>query len=167
VRYVTVLWHRGRGAGARPVGICVFSSPAMSLAGRNRYFGLSGRWSRLGIKAVSEQLVCLSRVVLDPDYRGAGVGVEFIRASCEAQPFPWVETLTEMGHFNPVFERAGFVRVDTPERQGGGQAEHSALWGAKDGVTGRKRLLRPESHLKSRWARPVYLVWRKGMMNDK
>ena len=146
---------------ARPVGICVFSSPAVSLAGRNRYFGLSGRWTRLGLTSISEQLVCLSRVVLDPVYRGAGIGVDFIRASCLAQPFPWVETLTEMGHLNPVFERAGFVRVDTPEREAGNRAKHSALWGTRSSLSGKKRLLKTESHEKSRWARPVYLVWRK------
>lgn len=163
MRFVTLLWHRGTaGESARPIGICVFSSPAVSLAGRNRYFGLSGRWTRLGLRSISEQLVCLSRVVLDPVYRGAGIGVDFIRASCRAQPFPWVETLTEMGHLNPVFERAGFVRVDTPEREAGSREAHSALWGAQSSLTGKKRLLRIDSHEKSRWAQPVYLVWRRG-----
>lgn len=151
---------------AVPVGICVFSSPAMSLAGRNRYFGLSGRWSRLGMQALSDQLVCLSRVVLDPMVRGAGIGVDFIRASCQAQPWRWVETLTAMGQLNPVFERAGFVRVETPERASGSQSEHSALWGARTSATGRKRLLRPESHTKSEWSRPVYLVWEKKRTGD-
>ena len=147
---------------ARAIGICVFSAPAVSLAGRNRYFGLSGTWSGVGLRAVSKQLVCLSRVVLDPAYRGAGIAVDFVRASCRAQPFEWVETLAEMGHLNPLFERAGFTRVETEAREGGNRAAHSDLWGTRTGVVGRKRLLRAESHAKSAWARPVYYVWRNG-----
>jgi energy-coupling factor transporter ATP-binding protein EcfA2 len=157
-RFITLLWH-----GEQPAGICVFGGPAISLAARNRYFGLSGRWTRLGLQTLNRQLVTLSRVVLHPTYRGAGLGAEFVRRSCRACPFAWIETLAEMGHLNPVFERAGFERVGTSSPRRATREGHSALWGTKS-ADGKKRLLLPGSHQRSQWAEPVYYVFdnRKG-----
>lgn len=151
-RYITVLWH-----GESPAGICVFGAPAISLAARNKYFGLSGKWTRLGLQSLNRQLVVLSRVVLHPAYRGAGLGAEFVRRSCRACPYPWIETLAEMGHLNPVFERAGFERVGTSSPRRDTREGHSALWGTKS-ADGKKRLLLPGSHARSQWAEPVYYV---------
>lgn len=152
-----MLWHRDEA-----VGICVFTTPPLSLAGRNAYFGLSGARTRVRLQALNAQLVMLSRVVLHPTYRGAGLAAAFVRASCRSCPSPWIESLAEMGHANPFFERAGFVRVAEPSRRGrGSRREHSAIYG-----TGRKkRLVSRETHEKSRYARPIYYVFdnrRKG-----
>src|SRR5690606_35533419 len=103
---ITLLWHA-----EEPVGISVLTTPPVSLSQRNRFFGLRGRWNRTQLRALNSQLVMLSRVVLHPTFRGAGVASAFIRRSCELCPYPWIETLTRMGHVNPFFERAGFVRV--------------------------------------------------------
>ncbi|HEX6985996.1 MAG TPA: hypothetical protein VF170_11500, partial [Planctomycetaceae bacterium] len=157
VRFVTVLWRR-----ERPIGICVFTTAPLSLAGRNRFFGRSGRWTRLTVRSLNRQLVTLSRVVLHPTYRGAGIAAAFVRKSCEACPFPWVESLAQMGRVNPFFEKAGFVRVDVPPRRRDGRAGHSAVYGTPDRRAGRKagkRLVTPETHAKSRYAEPVYYVF--------
>ena len=55
----------------------------------------------------------LSRIVLHPTYRGAGLAAAFVRASCATCPVPWIESLSVMGHLNPFFEKAGFRRVGT------------------------------------------------------
>lgn len=144
-----MLWH-----GDEPIGICVFSSPPKSLRQRSRYFGLSGRWSKWRLQALNAQIVMLSRVVLHPTYRGAGLAADFIRASCRACPWPWIETLTEMGHFHPFFEKAGFVRVGRSTAKRRSRADHSALY-----VGRRSKLLSRESHEKSRYAEPVYYVF--------
>ncbi|MGC1276161.1 MAG: hypothetical protein WBC44_20860, partial [Planctomycetaceae bacterium] len=157
VRFVTVLWH-----GDRAVGICVFTTAPLSLAGRNRYFGRSGRWSRLTIRSLNRQLVTLARVVLHPTYRGAGLATAFVRRSCRACPFPWIETLAQMGRVNPFFEKAGFVRVEVPARRRGDRAGHSSIYGPPfRRATGRrvKPLVSNETHAKSRYAEPVYYVF--------
>ena len=157
VRFVTVLWHR-----ERPVGICVFTTAALSLAGRNHYFGRSGRWSRLTIRSLNRQLVTLSRVVLHPTYRGAGVATVFVCRSCQACPFPWIETLAQMGRVNPFFEKAGFVRVDVPPRRRGGREGHSSIYGTPTrSADGRrtKPLVSDQTHAKSEFAEPVYYVF--------
>jgi len=47
-RCLTLLWHD-----TQPIGICLFTSPPLSLRQRNRYFGLSGQWSRIKIRYAS------------------------------------------------------------------------------------------------------------------
>lgn len=150
----------GSPAGPVPIGICVFVSPPMSLRPRNEFFGHSGRWDRMSLVALNRQLVLLQRVVLHPTYRGAGIAADFIRRSCELCPFPWIETLTQLGHVHPVFEQAGFIRVGVT---GGGprsRAAHSAVWGGRKRGQG-DRLVSEETHEKSRWARPVYYLFGK------
>ena len=161
VRFVTLLWH-----GERPAGICVFTTAPLSLAGRNRYFGRRGRWTRLTIASINRQIVLLARVVLHPTYRGAGVAVAFVRASCCACPFRWIETLAQMGHVNPFFEKAGFVRVDVPLKRRSGRAGHSAIFGTptrRANGTRLKPLVTTETHAKSRYAEPVYYVRGNGL----
>lgn len=152
VRFMTLLWHRDA-----PIGICVFVSPPKSLALRNRHFGRSGRWDGLTMRTLSTQLVTLQRVVLHPTYRGAGIAAPFVRRSCELCPFPWIETLTQMGHIHPFFEKAGFRRIGITAPHDHSRAGHAKLFKARR-ATGRP-LLTPETTSKSRHARPVYYVF--------
>jgi len=151
---MTLLWHNDD-----PIGICVFTSPAISLQQRNRFFGISGRWSRTAIRALNAQLVTLSRVVVHPTYRGIGVATRFVRRSCELSGWPWVEALAQMGHINPFFEKAGFVRVGVSRNRAHSREGHSALYGGRRGKGNRKRLLTRETNEKSRYAQPVYYVF--------
>jgi hypothetical protein len=131
--------------------------PAASLTLRSRYFDLHRARSREALAALNCQLWLLSRVVLHPTYRGAGIAAAFVRRVCETCPVPFIETLTAMGRVNPFFERAGFVRVgvirkDLPasRRQPAGNA-HGAYAGG--------RRLSAESTAKSRFSEPVYYVF--------
>lgn len=142
VRRVFVLWH-----GEEPVGICVFTAPAASLAQRSRAFGLADPRSPVALGALNERLWLLQRVVLHPTYRGAGIASAFVRRACELCPVDWIETLTAMGRANPFFERAGFVRVGTVERSG-----RVGQFGPKFGVA-------RETVRKSRFAEPVYYLF--------
>lgn len=97
----------------------------------------------------------LSRVVLHPTYRGAGLAADFIRRSCESCPWPWIETLTEMGHVHPFFEKAGFVRVGSSSSPKKSRAAHSAIYASRKSG----RLVSAQTHEKSRYAEPVYYVF--------
>ena len=151
VRRVIVLWH-----GAKAVGICVFGSPAASLALRSKFFGLHNPRSRVALTALNDQLWLLQRVVLHPTYRGAGIAAAFVRRACELCPVDWIETLTAMGRANPFFERAGFVRVGTITKK-------SLLTPAarrQYGAYGSKRhRVSAETAAKSRFSEPVYYVF--------
>ena len=145
---MTLLWHK-----AEPVGVCVFGTPAASLSLRSQFFGLSNPRSGLALAALNEQLWLLQRVVLHPTYRGAGVAAAFVRRACELCPVDWVETLTAMGHANPFFERAGFVRVGVIRKS-------DRTRGATHGAYGSKSArVSAETLAKSRFSDPVYYVF--------
>ncbi|VAX41667.1 hypothetical protein MNBD_PLANCTO02-3035 [hydrothermal vent metagenome] len=154
-----------------PVGIAVFTSAPLSLAMRNRFFGMKGKWSRVRFQAMNRQIVMLSRVVIHPTYRGAGIAATFIRKSCESCSIPWIETLTQMGHINPFFEKAGFVRVSSKSNSNKKQRactknslrSHTAIYGTpKHSVGkqhGKKTSILEETHRKSCFANPVYYIF--------
>ena len=145
VKRVVVLKH-----GDEPVGVCVFTTPAASLSLRSRFFGLTDPRSRVALSALNEQLWLLARVVLHPTYRGAGIAAGFVRAACRSCPVPWVETLTAMGHANPLFERAGFTRVGVIRK---------ASRGRYGGQFGTRATCTREAAEKSRFSEPVYYVF--------
>jgi GNAT superfamily N-acetyltransferase len=145
VRKVILLWH-----GREPVGVCVFGTPAASLALRTRYFGLHAARSGVGLAALNEQLWLLQRVVLHPTYRGAGIAARFVRRACGLCPVDWIETLSAMGQANPFFERAGFVRVGVVKKSGAANAAGA--------YAGRRAKLSAETVAKSRFSDPVYYV---------
>lgn len=154
VRFVTLLWH-----GDLPIGICLFTTPPKSLAMRNRFFGHSGRWSRLSLKALNQQVMLLSRIVLHPTYRGCGLATTFLRESCRHCPAPWIETLAEMGHMNPLFEKAGFQRVGTTPAHQNSYQQHQTLFTTRSKLHGQKTRLSQETHHKSRFAQPIYYIF--------
>lgn len=145
VRRVVVLKHKDEA-----IGIVVFTAPAASLTLRSRYFGLHDPRSRTALYALNEQLWLLARVVLHPTYRGAGLAANFIRQACQTCPVPWIETLSAMGHANPFFERAGFVRVGTIE------TKKAAHYG---GQYGGGRRCSAETIRKSAHSQPVYFIF--------
>ena len=146
VKRVVLLKH-----GSEPVGVCVFTTPAAALAVRSRYFGLTRPRSRVALEALNQQLWLLSRVVLHPTYRGAGLAARFVREACRACPVRWVETLTAMGHANPVFERAGFVRAGVV-RKPAATRPYGGQYGTGAGCS-------RETAAKSRYSEPVYYVF--------
>ena len=150
VKRVVVLKH-----GGDPVGICVFACPAASLKLRSQYFGLKGPRSRVALSALNEQLWLLARVVLHPTYRGAGIAAAFVREACGTCPIPWIETLSAMGHANPFFERAGFVRVGVI-RKANGERRRSENYG---GQFGTRSGCTHETAEKSQHSEPVYYVF--------
>ncbi len=183
VKRVTLLWH-----GERPIGICVFCAPAAQLRLRNQFFGWSVVRGPLSVakkrsqpsapgmqrttdngqrtflkmlKMLNRTIWVLSRVVLHPTYRGAGIAAAFVRQSCATCRVPWIETLSVMGHVNPFFERAGFVRVGVVEKQARRDPANYAR------IYGGRHALSAETVRKSLHAQPVYYVLdnRKGLVN--
>jgi ABC-type lipoprotein export system ATPase subunit/GNAT superfamily N-acetyltransferase len=148
VRRVVLLWHE-----REPIGVCVFATPAASLGLRSRCFDLKGARSRVALTALNRQLWLLSRVVLHPTYRGAGVGSAFVRRALETCPVAWIETLSAMGHANPFFERAGFKRIGVIRKQKKLKSRYGGMY-ARKGLR-----VSDETVQKSRFSEPVYYVF--------
>lgn len=106
----------------------------------------------MALSALNRKLWLLSRVVLHPTYRGAGIAAAFVRQACATCPVDWIETLSAMGHANPFFERAGFVRVGVARHDPASAARYAKIYGGKD------VRVSAETVRKSRYSEPVYYV---------
>lgn len=151
---MTLLWWN-----ETPIGICVFIAPPKTLSQRNRFFGRSGKWERLSMRTLNSQLITLSRVVLHPTFRGAGIASQFVKRACELTQYPWVETLAQMGHINPFFERAGFLRIGTSQTSLRSRNSHSKLYGSRQNYAQEKGLISQETFNKSRYSNPIYYIF--------
>jgi GNAT superfamily N-acetyltransferase len=125
----------------------VFGTPAASLTLRTKYFGVSNPRSSIGLAALNRQVWLLQRVVLHPTYRGAGIASAFVRRACELCPIDWIETLSAMGHANPFFERAGFVKV--------GQIDHV---GERNGAYGGDYPQLSTTTRRNHFSTPIYYI---------
>jgi GNAT superfamily N-acetyltransferase len=106
------------------IGVLVRSLPA--LACRMRDVAMGGRYRGLGQREaaimLNREVRTISRVVIDPRYRGLGLAVNLVRFALENPeerdpPLRFTEALAAMGRVSPFFERAGMVRYERPVRQ--------------------------------------------------
>jgi len=90
------------------LGIVVYSHGPVELALRNRATG--GRFSR-NVALLNRECRILRRLVIHPDVRGCGLGHYLVRRTLPQVGTRYVECLAAMGEINPVFEKAGMVRI--------------------------------------------------------
>ncbi len=106
------------GAGSEPLGIVVYAHSPLQLAMRNK--ALAGKFGR-DASVVNRFIRILRRLVIHPDLRGCGLGYWLVKKTLPDVGTRYVECLAAMGEFNPVFERAGMVRIGqyemSPDRQ--------------------------------------------------
>lgn len=103
---MNLLWH-----GREAIGICVFGFGPLSSAARNRAFALTGPLTRRRARWINRTFASVTRLVLDPRCRGAGIASAFLRRCCELAPWPWIELVSEMADLVPFCESAGFRRA--------------------------------------------------------
>ena len=103
-------WVPGR-EGETLAAVGVLSWPTAASRGRSLAFGLGGmtygdrlRWANANVRTIS-------RVVVRPRYRGAGLAAVVIAELVRRCPTPFCESTAAMGAFHPMFERAGMARV--------------------------------------------------------
>jgi len=153
VRRVEVLHH-----GDEKVGICIFGCVALANASRNRIFGLDGRMSSDQARTINRNFACISRFVLDPRYRGAGIGGWFLDRACRSAPWPWIELISEMANLVPFYRVAGFVRAGRQPRKSRmrqtGQGPGHGCWGKSNWTAASYA----EYRKRTRRSRPAYCI---------
>jgi hypothetical protein len=100
------------------VGVLVRSLPHLGCALRDhatggRYRGMNRRDAA---RMLNREVRTISRVVIDPRFRGLGLAVRLVRHAL-GHPEPgaiFTEALAAMGRVHPFFERAGMTRYDRP-----------------------------------------------------
>lgn len=114
--YSAIFGARQPGA-ARWAAVIVYGMPAINsrlrtramaaLADRNAYprdvdVAQRIRWLNANIR-------CISRVIVDPRYRGVGLAAKLVGQTLPLAGVPIVEAIAAMGQVNPFFEKAGMT----------------------------------------------------------
>jgi len=98
------------------IGVIAYSYPAVALAARNR--ALAPLVARLPARGRARfwnaHLRTISRVVLDPNWRGLGLAARLVRETLPQAGTPYVEALAAMARVHPFFAQAGMAEYDSP-----------------------------------------------------
>jgi hypothetical protein len=95
-----------------PVGVIVYTMPAMELEARNAAIGsmfANCRNRKERMKRINENIRCISRVIIDPRYRGLGLAARLVRETMPLMNVAIIEAIAVMGQINPFFEKAGMT----------------------------------------------------------
>ncbi len=98
--------------GADLIAVIVYCLPSANCGPRNRALKpLADRLPRQGrLRFWNEHLRTISRVVVDPNWRGLGLSVRLVRETLPLAGTPYVEAMAVMAGMHPFFERAGMTR---------------------------------------------------------
>ena len=158
VKWVYLLWH-----GQRPAGICLVGPSPLASGARSGRFALPRRRGLARAALVNANFASVTRLVIAPEYRGAGLAWRFLRLAAQRTPRPWIELVAEMAALVPFARAAGFRRIgQAADRSGQSLASLAAraASGRLGHCGGRKR---PETLLnyfrRSRFSRPVHYLF--------
>jgi hypothetical protein len=100
-----------RRLGKRAMGVIVYTMPLGQLELRNIAMGsiFSGLDRRTHLWLINRNIRNISRVIIEPRFRGLGLASRLVRETMPKMDVPFVEGLAVMGRVNPFFEKAGML----------------------------------------------------------
>lgn len=100
-----------RRLGKKAVGVIVYTMPLGCLELRNAALGsiFSGLDRRTYLWLINRNIRSISRVIIEPRFRGLGLASQLVRETMPKMDVPFVEGMAVMGRVNPFFEKAGMV----------------------------------------------------------
>ena len=117
VRLSVVGRYLGRREAGRVAGVVVESMPTLRC--RLRGVALGGRYgsirsARERAMLMKEEVRCISRVVVHPQWRGLGLAARLIRHALLNAQTVYTEAMAAMGQVHPMFEKAGMRAYRAP-----------------------------------------------------
>lgn len=110
---------RDPGAGSLPVGVLTLSQPTLNATWRD--LAWPGRYTALPKRAAARRLNaeirCISRVIIDPRYRGLGLARALVSHALEHSETQGVEAVAAMGAACPFFAAAGMTEYPLPRTE--------------------------------------------------
>jgi hypothetical protein len=93
----------------KTIGVIVYSMPSPRLELRSlvmdNFFGGFDRNTQLEL--INKNIRCISRVVIEPRFRGLGLANRLVRQTMPEMNVPVIEAVAVMGRVNPFLEKAG------------------------------------------------------------
>lgn len=92
-------------------GVIVYSMPSPGLELRDIATGnvFSGFDRTTRLLLINDNIRCISRVIIEPRFRGLGLASWLVRETMPKVKFPIIEAMAVMGIVNPFFEKAGMT----------------------------------------------------------
>ena len=100
---------------SRVIAVGVLSYPFPRCLPRERYLGLPAttRFAQ-HLPFINAHVRTISRSIVHPQFRGAGVASRLIHRMLDECPTRYVETQAVMARVHPMFDAAGMQRIDPP-----------------------------------------------------
>ena len=100
------------------IGVIVYSTPNPGLELRNiatnNFFVGFDRATQISL--LNRYIRRISRVIIEPRFRGLGLAIRLVRETMPLINFPIIEASAVMGEVNPFFEKAGMTAIHAPEK---------------------------------------------------
>lgn len=98
-------------------GVLVTSRPTLNAAWRHiAWPGVFDQGTKSErAKRINDELRTISRVIIDPRFRGLGIAKQLVRSYLDRPDTRRTEAVAAMGAVSPFLERAGMRPVDVPE----------------------------------------------------
>jgi GNAT superfamily N-acetyltransferase len=98
-----------------PAAVLVVSMPTLNGAWRRLAFeGFASADKREGTRWLNASLRCISRVIVDPRFRGLGLASRLVRAYLARPATRFTEAIATMGVYCPFFRAAGMTEYPCP-----------------------------------------------------
>jgi nucleoside diphosphate kinase len=98
-----------KGISKEPIGVIVYTMPSAGAELRNVATGnaFAGFDNRTRLALINKNIRCISRVIIEPRFRGLGLASRLVRETMPEMDVPIIEAMAVMGMVNPFFEKAG------------------------------------------------------------
>jgi hypothetical protein len=102
----------------KTIGVIVYSTATLgqqlrNIATKNFFIGFD---QRTQLALLNKYVRRISRVIIEPRFRGLGLAKHLVRETMLMMNFPIIEAVAVMGQINPFFEKAGMKAYTAPEK---------------------------------------------------
>jgi ABC-type ATPase involved in cell division len=99
------------GLGTKTVGVIAYRMPSPEVELRRVAMGgiFAGLDTPTQVGLVNKNVRCISRVIIEPRFRGLGLARRLVRETMPAMGVAVIEAMAVMGRVNPFLERAGMT----------------------------------------------------------
>lgn len=93
----------------KTLGVIVYSTPFLALEIRSLALDnfFNGFDKDIQIELINKNIRCISRVIIEPRFRGLGLAQRLVRQTMPMMNVPIIEAVAVMGRINPFLEKAG------------------------------------------------------------